>query len=61
MLEITNQEDYSEHQEKQEQVSKFEEEINLMVYKLYKLTYEEVKTIDLDFEITDEEYINYKI
>jgi len=36
MLELTNQEDYPENQEKQEQVSKFEEEINLILINFLK-------------------------
>ncbi len=36
-----------------------EQEIDLMVYKLYELTYEEVKIVDRRFWMTREEYLNY--
>ena len=32
-----------------------------MVYKLYDLTYSEVKTIDPEFSMTENEYSNYRI
>ena len=38
-----------------------EQQIDNMVYKLYELTYEEVKVIDPDFSLTKEEYENFKI
>ena len=31
-------------------------EMNLMVYKLYNLTYDEVKVVDPETTITEEEY-----
>jgi hypothetical protein len=34
----------------------FEKQLDEMVYKLYDLTNEEVKTIDLDFWLSNEEY-----
>ena len=37
------------------------QEINVIVYKLYKLTYDEVKTIDPATPITREEYEKEKI
>lgn len=37
-----------------------EKEIDVMVYKLYELTYQEVKVIDPDFWLSDEEYKNFK-
>ena len=36
-----------------------EKEIDVMVYKLYELTYDEVKIIDKDFWLSKEEYENY--
>ncbi len=33
-----------------------EEEIDIMVYKLYDLTYDEVLMVDKDFEMSKEEY-----
>jgi len=36
-----------------------EQQIDVMVYKLYDLTYDEVKIIDPEFELTKKEYNNY--
>jgi adenine-specific DNA-methyltransferase len=38
-----------------------EKQIDIMVYKLYKLTYEEVKLVDPEFWLSKEEYENYEI
>lgn len=38
-----------------------EKEIDVMVYKLYELTYDEVKIIDKDFWLSEEEYINFNM
>jgi hypothetical protein len=38
-----------------------EAKIDIMVYKLYSLTYEEVKIIDPAFALTEREYDNFKI
>lgn len=35
--------------------------LNFLVFKLYQLTYQEVKIIDPDFNLTKEEYENYQI
>ena len=32
-----------------------------MVYKLYDLTYDEVKTIDKDFKLTGQQYNEYQL
>ncbi len=37
-----------------------ENQIDIMVYKLYDLTYQEVLTIDKDFSMSEEEYREYK-
>jgi hypothetical protein len=37
-----------------------ERKIDLMVYKLYELTYEEVKIIESEFDLTKKEYENYE-
>jgi adenine-specific DNA-methyltransferase len=37
-----------------------EKEIDIMVYKLYELTFEEVKIIDSDFWLSEEEYNEFK-
>ena len=38
-----------------------EKEIDVLVYHLYELTYDEVKIIDKDFWLSDEEYRKIKI
>ena len=37
-----------------------ERKIDLMVYNLYNLTYEEVKIIEPEFDLTKKEYENYE-
>jgi hypothetical protein len=41
--------------------SELEKAIDRLVYKLYQLTYEEVKIIDPEFELTEQEYTAIKI
>lgn len=41
--------------------SVLEEQIDVMVYRIYKLTYEEVKFIDPEFILAKDEYDNTKI
>lgn len=60
ILEITNSEDYVGNKEKQDAVIEYEKQIDIMVYKLYDLTYQEVLIIDKDFSISEEEYNIYK-
>ena len=60
IYEITNSEDYVENKEKQDAVKEYEKQIDIMVYKLYDLTYQEVLIIDKDFSISEEEYNIYK-
>ena len=59
ILAITQTDDYLENQEKQNAVKQYEKQIDIMVYKLYDLTYEEILTIDKEFTMTEEEYKNY--
>jgi hypothetical protein len=40
--------------------SELENAINNLVYKLYQLTYDEVKIIDPEFELTEQEYTAIK-
>ena len=40
----------------QTDISKLENQIDIMTYKLYGLTYEEVKIIDPEFWMSEEEY-----
>ena len=48
-----------QNDEKQNAVKEYEKQIDIMVYKLYELTYDEVLTIDKDFALSQEEYENY--
>lgn len=41
--------------------SVLEHQIDVMVYKLYELTYDEVLIIEPEFEISREEYESYKL
>ena len=59
ILDITQTEDYLQNQEKQNAIKEYEKQIDLMVYKLYDLTYDEVLTIDKDFELTEQDYKEY--
>ncbi len=38
-----------------------EKEINQLIYQLYNLTYEEIKIIDPEFDLTEQEYTNIKM
>lgn len=44
-----------------EEISKLESQIDILVYKLYELNYEEVKIVDSTFALTEDEYNNYKV
>lgn len=61
ILDITQSGDYLENKEKQDAVKEYEKQIDIMVYKLYDLTYEEVKSIDKDFTLSEEQYANYQL
>jgi len=41
--------------------NELEKECDQLVYKLYQLTYDEVKIIDPEFELTEQEYTAIKI
>ena len=41
--------------------SKWEKEIDIRIYRLFQLTYEEVKIIDPDFSLSEQEYNEFKI
>ena len=45
----------------QEQITKMDNEIDVMVYKLYNLTYDEVKIVDPNFWMREGEYNNFEI
>ncbi len=61
ILNITQTEDYLQNQEKQDAVKEYEKQIDIMVYKLYDLTYQEVKVIDPNFQMDEETYNKYKV
>lgn len=61
ILVITQTDDYLQNQEKQEAVKEYEKQIDFMVYKLYDLKYQEVLTIDKNFELSEQEYEEYKL
>ena len=58
---ITQSEDYLENKEKQELVKEYEKQIDILVYKFYDLTYQEVKVIDSSFQMDEETYNKYKV
>lgn len=59
ILNLTNDEYYLENQKKQEQVKEYEKQIDIMVYKLYNLDYNEVLTVDTEFKMSESDYNNY--
>ena len=61
ILNLTKQSNYLENIDSQNKVKEYEEQIDVMVYKLYELTYEEVLTIDKDFKLSKEEFSNFKL
>lgn len=61
ILNITQSEDYINNSRKQDIVNKYQKQIDIMVYKLYDLTYDEVLVIDKDFSLSEEQYNNYNI
>ena len=61
IIDVTLTNDYETNTKKQKEVSNIENEINLILYKLYALTHSEVKIIDLNFSLSELEYNNYQI
>jgi adenine-specific DNA-methyltransferase len=59
ILDITNSENYLNSEIKLSAVKDYEKQIDVMIYKLYDLTYQEVKTIDSEFLLSEEEYNKY--
>nr|MDA3780280.1 hypothetical protein [Bacteroidales bacterium] len=58
ILAITKDKDYLQNLQKQAKVKEYEKQLDQMVYKLYELTYEEVKIVDPDFWMSEEGYEN---
>ena len=61
ILNLTKSCDYKQDTQKQQAVKEYENQIDIMVYKLYNLTYQEVLTIDKDFPMSEDNYNNYTI
>lgn len=55
ILEITKQEDYDPKHPPKEQLE-LEKQIDIIVYKLYELTYDEVLIVDPEFDLSREEF-----
>lgn len=53
--------DYEHNIQKHELVKNCEKQIDIIVYKFYDLTFDEVKSIDPEFSMSEEEYNNYPI
>ena len=61
ILSLANESDYHNKEAKQNLATKYKNEVDAIVYKLYDLTYSEVKIIDPEFTLSEEEYDNYQI
>ena len=61
ILKITTTNDYLKNTEKQQAVKEYENQIDILLYKLYDLTYDEVLVIDKAFSLSEEQYNNYNI
>ena len=59
ILSLTNESDYHNTEAKQNLATKYKNEVDTIVYKLYDLTYSEVKTIDPEFSMSEQEYNDY--
>ncbi len=61
ILAITKNEDYLENNQKQAAVKALEREIDVLVFKLYELSYDEVLVVCPDFWMGREEYEEFRI
>lgn len=61
IIEIVNSSDFEISIKKQQAVKEYENQIDILVYKLYNLTYDEILVIDQNFSMSEEEYSNYVI
>jgi len=57
VIHLYRQDNYLENND----IKVHENEINIIVYKIYGLTYSEVKTVDPNFSMSEQEYNNYQI
>ena len=60
-IKIVNQILEAKQENPQTDTSEWENEIDLLVYRLYDLTYDEVKVVDPEFGLTEEEYNRIEI
>lgn len=60
ILNLTNDKNYSDNSQKQQTIKEYENQIDVIVYKLYDLTYQEVLTIDKGFPMSEIEYNNFR-
>ncbi len=61
IIDLTNSKDYISNNQKQQAVKEYENQIDILVYKLYDLTYDEVLVIDKDFSLLEEEYCKIQL
>ena len=61
IIDLTNSKDYISNNQKQQAVKEYENQIDILVYKLYDLTYDEVLVIDKDFSLSEEEYCKIQL
>lgn len=61
ILNLNSNSDIDINKEKQNAVKEYENQIDVLVYKLYDLTYDEVLVIDKAFSLSEEQYNNYNI
>jgi len=60
ILEFTKDEDYPMNEKKKSKVIDIGNQIDIMIYKLYELTYFEVKIVDPEFWMSEDEYGNFE-
>ncbi|MDQ7797802.1 MAG: TaqI-like C-terminal specificity domain-containing protein [Candidatus Edwardsbacteria bacterium] len=61
IMAIANTSDYLQNKQKQDKIEEYQNQINIMVYKLYGLTHVEVKIVDPGFALSEKEYNAFKI
>ncbi len=60
ILNLSLTRDYETNKEKQLKVQEYENQIDVMVYKLYNLTYQEALIINKDFLMSELEYDDFE-
>ncbi len=61
IIALSQSDHYLEDQERQDAVKQYEKQIDIMAYKLYELTYNEIMVIDPNFSMSEQDYNNYKL